>query len=132
MNRFRKPRPTEPTTMAPLAANKSNSTATSMSRTMHLAVSGVKVSASRGDDSSSVSTANLQKKGTWFSAPLAVAPRTKVEQYWATRALVAETLLSTRDRHQGELEEVRRMEERKRETLGLYCMPTIRGRGWSD
>ncbi|KAH0831124.1 hypothetical protein J3R83DRAFT_13690 [Lanmaoa asiatica] len=108
MNRFRKPRPNEPSPMTPIAT-------TAMSRTMRLAVSGMKVSvSSRGDDSGSNST-SLQRRGTWFSAPAAAAPRTKTEQYWAARALVAETLLSARDRHQDELAEMRRMEEQKRE-----------------
>jgi len=83
---------------------------------MQLAVSGVKVSNSaRGDDSGSDS-ANLQWRSTCqISAPLAAAPRTKVEKYWATRAVVAETLLSAHDRHRRELAEMRRIEEQKRE-----------------
>jgi len=75
---------------------------------MQLAVSGMKVSATAQRD-------DLQRRGTWFSAPLAAAPHTKVEQYWAARALVAETLLSARDRHQVDLAEMRRMEAEKRE-----------------
>ncbi|KAN0094772.1 hypothetical protein V8E55_003059 [Tylopilus felleus] len=105
MNRLRKPRPSEP--------YESNTTA-AMSRTMQLAVSGLKASGPLGNDSTTVS-ASLQRRGTWFSAPLAAAPRTKVEQYWAARALVAETLLSARDRHQAELAQVRHVEEEKRE-----------------
>lgn len=82
---------------------------------MQLAVSGMKGSAtSQGDDSSRVSV-SLQRRGTWFSAPLVAAPLTKVERYWAARALVAETLLSARDQHQAELADMRRMEEQKRE-----------------
>ncbi|KAG6380128.1 hypothetical protein JVT61DRAFT_8215 [Boletus reticuloceps] len=135
--------------MAP-AANPSNTGV--MSRTMQLAVSGVKVSTSWGGDSVSGSV-NLQRRGTWFSAPLAAVPRTKIEQYWVVRALVAETLLSARDQHQDELAEMRGIEERKREVrfhctillstndannypseiLVFYCMQPIRGRGgWSN
>jgi len=51
---------------------------------------------------------------TWFSAPAAAKPRTIVEQYWAARALVAETVLSTRVQHQKEVAEVRLGEEEKR------------------
>ncbi|KAF8119312.1 hypothetical protein EV363DRAFT_1288679 [Boletus edulis] len=111
MNKLKKQRPSESFTMAP-AANPSNTGV--MSRTMQLAVSGVKVSAAQGGHSVSGS-ANLQGRGTWFSAPLAAAPRTKIEQYWVVRALVAETLLSARDQHQDELAEMRGVEERKRE-----------------
>ncbi|KAI9458518.1 hypothetical protein HD554DRAFT_1707252 [Boletus coccyginus] len=123
MNRLRKHRPTcEPSTM-PLTANTSNTIA--VSRTMQLAVSGVKVSASaRGDDSGSGS-ADLQWRSTdtcQISAPLAAAPRTKVEKYWATRAVVAETLLSAHDRHRRELAEMRRIEEQKREVMCLVVL----------
>lgn len=41
-------------------------------------------------------------------------PRTSVEQYWAARALKAETSLSTRDTHQLEVQHVRDSEETKR------------------
>jgi len=51
---------------------------------------------------------------TWFSAPVDVKPRTIVGQYWAARALVAETVLSTRVQHQKEVAEVRLGEEEKR------------------
>lgn len=116
MNKLRKHRPTcEPSTMPP-TANTSNTIA--VSRTMRLAVSGVKVSApARGGDSGSGS-ADLQWRSTGtcqVSTPLAAAPRTKVERYWATRAVVAETLLSAHDRHRRELAEMRRIEEQKRE-----------------
>ncbi|KAG8216007.1 hypothetical protein J3R82DRAFT_7999 [Butyriboletus roseoflavus] len=86
-----------------------------MSRTMQLAVGATKVSASSRDDYSGGVSANPQRRGTWFSAPGTAAPRTKVEQYWAARALVAETFLSARDRHQDELAEMRRKEEQKHE-----------------
>ena len=99
MNRLKKPRPSEPSP----AADASN--ASVMSRTMQLAVGGMKIT----------SDSSLQRRGTWFSAPLDSAPHTKVEQYWAARALVAETLLSARDQHQAELAEVQRTEAQKRE-----------------
>jgi hypothetical protein len=53
-------------------------------------------------------------KATWYSAPATVKPRTFVEQYWAARALVAETVLTTRVQHQREMAEVRLGEEEKR------------------
>ncbi|KAG9313771.1 hypothetical protein JVU11DRAFT_6130 [Chiua virens] len=105
MNKLRKLRPDEKATNT-----------TVMSRTMQLAVSGMKASmATQRDEMSLKVSADLQRRGTWFSAPLTAAPRTGVEQYWAARALVAETLLSVRDQHQNELAEIRREEGRKRE-----------------
>ena len=69
---------------------------------MQLAVSGIKVSATLPQRDT--------RRGT-----SAGASHTKAEQYWATRALVAETLLSARDRHQADLAAMRRMEAKKRE-----------------
>ena len=43
-----------------------------------------------------------------------VQPRTSVEQYWAARALKAETSLSARDTHQLEIQHLRDSEETKR------------------
>ena len=43
-----------------------------------------------------------------------VQPRTSVEQYWAARALKAETSLSVRDTHQLEVQHIRDSEETKR------------------
>ena len=43
-----------------------------------------------------------------------VQPRTSVEQYWAARALKAETSLSIRDTHQLEVQHLRDSEETKR------------------
>jgi len=54
---------------------------------------------------------------TWFSGLATVKrlkPRTSIEQYWAARALVAETVLSTRVQHQKEVAEVRLGEEERR------------------
>jgi len=93
----------------PSTASANASSTKVMSRTMQLAISGTKVS--QGVDASG----GLQRTGIWFSAPAAAVPHTKVEQYWATRAFVAETLLSVRDRHQDELAEIRRTEGEKRE-----------------
>jgi hypothetical protein len=56
---------------------------------------------------------------TWFSAPVAAKPRTIVQQYWAARALVAETVLSTHVQHQKEVAEMRLGEEEKR-TASAY------------
>ncbi|KAF9788111.1 hypothetical protein BJ322DRAFT_1047067 [Thelephora terrestris] len=46
--------------------------------------------------------------------PRDVQPRTNVEQYWAARALKAETTLSTRDTHKLEVQHLRDSEESKR------------------
>ena len=43
-----------------------------------------------------------------------VQPRANVEQYWAARALKAETSLSARDTHQLEVQHLRDSEETKR------------------
>jgi len=48
------------------------------------------------------------------SLAVAVKPRAIVEQYWAARALVVETVLSTRVQHHKEVAEVRLGEEEKR------------------
>ncbi|KAF9224842.1 hypothetical protein BS17DRAFT_53129 [Gyrodon lividus] len=120
MNKLRKPRPIEssqPTSMTapPIDTGTSKQT---MSRTMRLAVTGLRASTKPvqlRDGGSDRTAANLQtRRGTWFSAPLAAAPRTTVEQYWVVRALVAETLLSARVQHQGELSGMRLAEEEKR------------------
>ncbi|KIJ16380.1 hypothetical protein PAXINDRAFT_132294 [Paxillus involutus ATCC 200175] len=90
-----------------------------MSRTMQLAVTGLQAptqTTQYRDYNADSTSANLRRRGTWFSAPLSAAPRTKVEQYWAARALVAETLLSARVQHQGELTGMRLAEEEKRAT----------------
>ncbi|KAG1867576.1 hypothetical protein C8R48DRAFT_599239 [Suillus tomentosus] len=52
-------------------------------------------------------------KTTWYSAPAAAKPRTSVEQYWAARALVAETVLTTRVQYQKEMTDVRLGKEEK-------------------
>jgi len=43
-----------------------------------------------------------------------VQPKSSVEQYWAARALKAETALSVRDTHKLEVQHVRDSEETKR------------------
>ena len=48
-----------------------------------------------------------------------VQPRTSAEQYWALRALRAETSLSARDIHQLEVQHLRDSEETKR-SVRLY------------
>lgn len=45
---------------------------------------------------------------------LDVQPRASIEQYWAARALKAETSLSARDTHQLEVQHLRNSEETKR------------------
>ncbi|KAF9238944.1 hypothetical protein BU15DRAFT_47193, partial [Melanogaster broomeanus] len=122
MNKLRKPRPAEPyrPMTAALSTTPSNQT---MSRTMQLAVTGLSTKPTQSRDGNADSTsANLQRTGTWFSAPLAAAPRTKVEQYWAARALVAETLLSARVQHQGELTGMRLAEEEKRAVKDIAAL----------
>ena len=49
-----------------------------------------------------------------LSLPPSVKPTTTAEQYWAARALTAETLLSARLAHQGELVALSAAEEEKR------------------
>ncbi|KIJ63595.1 hypothetical protein HYDPIDRAFT_113068 [Hydnomerulius pinastri MD-312] len=85
-----------------------------MSRTMQLAVSGLEVSKPIQRQDKDSTSVDLQRRGTWFSAPLTAAPRTQVAQYWAARALVAETLLSARVEHHNELTEMRLAEEERR------------------
>ena len=46
--------------------------------------------------------------------PRDVQPRTSAEQYWAARALKAETVLSTKDSHQLEVQHLRNSEETKK------------------
>ncbi|KAG2754375.1 hypothetical protein P692DRAFT_20827885 [Suillus brevipes Sb2] len=80
-----------------------------VSRTMQIA------SASLAVESTPTPNNTLEySKATWYSAPATVKPRTFVEQYWAARALVAETVLTTRVQHQREMAEVRLGEEEKR------------------
>lgn len=52
-------------------------------------------------------------KTTWYSALAVAKPRTSVEQYWAARALVAETVLTTRVQYQKEMTDVRLGKEEK-------------------
>lgn len=62
-----------------------------VSRTMQIA------SASLAVERTSTSNNTLEyPKASWYSAPAAAKPRTLVEQYGAARALVAETVLTTR------------------------------------
>ena len=49
-----------------------------------------------------------------------VRPRTGVEQYWAARALKAETALSVGDTHQLEVRHLRDSEETKRSVRPCY------------
>jgi hypothetical protein len=48
-----------------------------------------------------------------------VQPRTNVEQYWAARALKAESFISARMAHDGEIQTLRTSEETKR-AVGLH------------
>jgi C4-dicarboxylate-specific signal transduction histidine kinase len=72
-------------------------------------------SASLAVERTSTSNNTLEyPKTTWYPTPAAAKPRTFVEQYWAARALVAETVLTTRVQHQKEMAEVRLgMEEKQ-------------------
>ena len=56
---------------------------------------------------------------TALSFPPSVKPTTTAEQYWAARALTAETLLSARLAHQGELLALSAAEEEKRAVSAL-------------
>ncbi|KIK97947.1 hypothetical protein PAXRUDRAFT_824413 [Paxillus rubicundulus Ve08.2h10] len=117
VNKLRKPRPNE--SSQPMTVPSASASQQPMSRTMQFAVIGAQTPTNPTqfrDDNADSNSANLRRRGTWFSAPLSAAPRTKVEQYWAARALVAETLLSARVQHQGELTGMRLAEEEKRAT----------------
>ncbi|KAG0703543.1 hypothetical protein DFH29DRAFT_436105 [Suillus ampliporus] len=117
MNKLRKPKP--PATISSLPS--STKTADSnpclvpvpskppMSRTMQIASGSLAVERTSAHNSTLEYT-----KTAWFSAPATAKPRTFVEQYWAARALVAETVLTTRVQHQREIAEVRLGEEEKR------------------
>ncbi|KAG1737546.1 uncharacterized protein EDB91DRAFT_482713 [Suillus paluster] len=118
MNKLRKPKP--PATISSQSTKTAGSNGSNpcfvsvpsnppVSRTMQIA------SASLAVERTSAHNGTLEyAKTTWLSAPAAAKPRTHVEQYWAARALVAETVLTTRVQHQKEMAEVRLGEEEKR------------------
>ena len=58
-----------------------------------------------------------------MSFPASVKPTTPAEQYWAARALTAETLLSARLAHQGELLALSAAEEEKRGVRASFFVP---------
>lgn len=87
-----------------------------MSRTMQIASASLSVETMTHNFNTSE-----YPKTIWSSALAAVRPRTSVEQYWAARALVAETVLSTRVQHQKEVAEVRLGEEERRKASTRFC-----------
>ncbi|OAX37137.1 hypothetical protein K503DRAFT_771802 [Rhizopogon vinicolor AM-OR11-026] len=111
MNKLRKPKPFATTSSPPAGSNNDASVPrhSLVSRTMQIASASLAVETTAHNFNTSE---YLQT--TWFSAPAAAKPRTIIEQYWAARALVAETVLSTRVQHQKEVAEVRLGEEEKR------------------
>ncbi|KAG1819141.1 uncharacterized protein BJ212DRAFT_73673 [Suillus subaureus] len=137
MNKLRKPKP--PATYH--SASSSTQTAGSsvnqcllsvqskppVSRTMQIA------SASLVVERTSTSNNMLEcRKTTWYSSPAAAKPRTFVEQYWAARALVAETVLTTRVQHQKEMAEVRLgMEEKRTNQFAAFLRRANNGRAGS-
>jgi hypothetical protein len=52
-------------------------------------------------------------------------PRTATEQYWAARALTAETLLAAKDTHQLELKETTSAEDAKRKVCYQNSLPVF-------
>ncbi len=69
----------------------------------------------------SVSTKySLDHNGTIPVPPDDVTPRSRVEQYWAARALTAEALLSARTEHHRELRTLSFGEELKRSVSWLF------------
>jgi hypothetical protein len=121
MNKLRKPKPLA-TTSSPSSSTKTAGCNTvvsvqrqhPVSRTMQIASASLAVETTPHD----FNTPAYYPK-SWFSAPVAVKPRTIAEQYWAARALVSETVLSTRVQHQKEVAEMRLGEEEKR-TASAY------------
>ncbi|KAG2356342.1 hypothetical protein BDR07DRAFT_1423579 [Suillus spraguei] len=103
MNKLRKPKPpamiySAPSSTQPTGSNVNRCLGSVqvqskplVSRTMQIA------NASLAVEGTSTSNNTLEyPKTPWYSAPAAAKPRTSVEQYWAARALVAETVLTTR------------------------------------
>ncbi|KAG1733325.1 hypothetical protein EDB19DRAFT_1896645 [Suillus lakei] len=119
MNKLRKPKPPATTSSLPSSIKTAGSNVNHslvsvpskppMSRTMQIASTSLAV-----ERTSAPNTTLEYPKTTWYSAPAVAKPRTFVEQYWAARALVAETVLTTRVQHQKEMAEVRLGEEEKR------------------
>ncbi|KAG2123182.1 hypothetical protein BD769DRAFT_1577169 [Suillus cothurnatus] len=119
MNKLRKPKPPAMIFSAPSSTQTAGSNVRQclasvqnkppVSRTMQIA------SASLAVERTFTSNNTLEyPKTTWYPTPAAAKPRTFVEQYWAARALVAETVLTTRVQHQKEMAEVRPgMEEKQ-------------------
>ncbi|KAG2159275.1 uncharacterized protein EDB93DRAFT_277095 [Suillus bovinus] len=116
MNKLRKPKPLATICNPPSSAqttrsdnhNQCSVSAPPVSRTMQIASASL--------DAERIPTAKNTldyPKTTWFSAPATAKPRTFVEQYWAARALVAETVLTTRVRYQKEMVEARLGKEEK-------------------
>ncbi|EGO01122.1 hypothetical protein SERLA73DRAFT_179176 [Serpula lacrymans var. lacrymans S7.3] len=61
-----------------------------------------------------VPSKNIAEVWNAASSPASMKPRTYVEQYWAARALTAETMLTARASHQRELASLKFSEESKR------------------
>ncbi|KAG2040712.1 hypothetical protein BDR03DRAFT_948349 [Suillus americanus] len=119
MNKLRKPKPPATIYSVPSSTQTAGSNVKQclvsvqskppVSRTMQIA------SASLVGERTSTSINTLEyPKTTRYSTPTAAKPHTFVEQYWAARALVAETVLTTRVQHQKEMAEVRLGMEEKR------------------
>lgn len=91
-----------------------------MSRTMQVALRDEHSLQSQGTcspNAASIYDSNGQDSGatiSWSFVPRGMIPRTPVAQYWAFRAVAAETVLSERVQHQNELIQVRLTEEEKR------------------
>jgi len=104
-----------------------------MSRTMQVALRDERSLQSQGScspNAASICDSNGQDSGatiSWSFVPRGMVPRTPVAQYWAFRAVAAETVLSERVQHQNELMQVRLTEEEKR-TVSCAFVPFVYGR----
>lgn len=122
MNKLRKPKPASlPPTNPPLVMKD----IPSMSQTMQVALRDERSLGTR-PNTAGIHDSDTQNRGTTISwsvqVPRGMVPRTPVAQFWAFRAIAAETVLSERVQHQNELMQVRLAEEEKR-TVSRASVP---------
>jgi hypothetical protein len=118
MNKLlRKPKPAPSSGISPPSTMQD----TPMSRTMQLALRDEHSTQSR---SNIVQYSQAHVKDTAVrpvTVPTGMVPRSTAAQYWAFRAIAAETVLSQRVQHQNELMQVRLAEEEKRTVSYMHC-----------
>ncbi|KAK7056858.1 hypothetical protein VNI00_002575 [Paramarasmius palmivorus] len=102
------------TTSEPASPKRNPFTAESgavMSRTMKEALGTVsKPTLDHHNSAPAVSSSSAVMTWNWSS----VLPKSRNEQYWASRALTAETLLTARTEHQWEMRDLTRYQEERR------------------